>query len=751
MPRFSFYPVGGDHCLVVLGVALALVGLLVLGPRREKTDRRRRMVLVGVRVLVIALVVMLMLRPTWVYTKTVKQSATLILLADQSRSLTVPDEVGGRTRYQVLVRTLADVQEELDALSEEVEFKAYAFDAQAQPLEVSDGAVRMPESPSGDQTAIGAVLEDVLRDEIGKRLLGVLLLSDGAQRAYPPRDVLPQTVAGRLKRLGYPLFTVRFGKARGLGQAQDVAVTELLADPRVFVKNQLTVTGEIRAHGFVNREIPVRLLAETAPGEMEPVDQVNVQVTSDGQRIPVEFSYVPEVPGEVKLILEVEERPGELVTTNNRLSTFVRVLAGGLNVLYLEGELRHEISAIRNALGQSPDINVEYVWINHRRPDTRPTDLPEKLKPGAYDVYILGDLDSSVFKDNELADLADAVSKGAGLIMIGGFYSFGPGGYASTPLARVLPVEMDERERESLDGDISEDLHLPELKMVPTQAGLIEFTLRLADSLTENRALWANLPPLAGANRFRGWKDNAVVLATDERNNPILVRQSYGSGRVLAFAGDSTWRWAMGGSGTAHKRFWRQIVLWLAKKDESLEGNVWVKIRQRRFAPGQRVEFDVGAQSAAGEPVQGATYDVEVLLPDDTNQPVTPIYSPERTSCSFRDTQQAGDYTIRVTATKDDELIGSAQARFLVLDQDLELDNASADATLLENLASITGGESLTPEELPAAIRRLAEKTEELEVRTETKQSLWDSWTAFLLIVFLLGSEWYLRKRWGLV
>ncbi len=72
---------------------------------------------------------------------------------------------------------------------------------------MEEGRITLPKKPEGQQTAIGAVLDDVLRQEAGKRLLGVILLSDGAQRAYAPRDLPPQTAAARLKHLGYPLFT----------------------------------------------------------------------------------------------------------------------------------------------------------------------------------------------------------------------------------------------------------------------------------------------------------------------------------------------------------------------------------------------------------------------------------------------------------------------------------------------------------------------------------------------------------------
>ena len=48
---------------------------------------------------------------------------------------------------------------------------------------------------------------------------------------------------------------------------------------------------------------------------------------------------------------------------------------------------------------------------------------------------------------------------------------------------------------------------------------------------------------------------------------------------------------------SAFKRFWRQIVLWLAKKDQAQEGSVWIRLAERRLAPSQRVEFSVGANS----------------------------------------------------------------------------------------------------------------------------------------------------------
>jgi hypothetical protein len=762
--RWSFYPIA-DSYLLAGAAALVLLALLLVGPARGKVAGRRRRALMGLRLAVVVLVILAMLRPTLVYTRREKEAATLVVLADRSRSMTVPDEVGGQTRWEAMRRALAGARDAIAGLADDLEIAAFGFDAEARPADCVGGAIQLGETPDGDETAIGAVLEDVLRGQAGKRLLGIILLSDGAQRASPARDVLPQTAASRLKPLGYPLFTVRFGKSRGLGQAQDVAVKDLVANPRVFVKNELAITGQVRADGYAGRQISVKLLVETSPstGKLEAVDQQNLNVMADGELIPVQFAHVPQLPGEYKIALEAVQQPGELAVTNNRLSTFVRVLKGGLNVLYLEGfPPRFEQKFLGRALGASEDISVDTAMIDPRRPETRPADLAERLKPGKYEVYMLGDLDSSVFQPGELADLADAVSQGAGLIMLGGFHSFGPGGYADTPLASVLPLRMNRFERQGLDEEISADLHVPgPLKMVPSQIGRLHFTLMLAGDPRESLAVWSQLPPLDGANRFRteAVKRPALVLAEGVGaqsggagpGQPLLVAGDHNRGRVMAFAGDTTWHWWLRGYEDAHKRFWRQVVLWLARKDESLEGSVRIKLSARRFRAGAPVEFTVETQSPTGGPVEDAEYEAEVVLPDGAKRPLRLVRAQEQMTGSFPATEMPGDYAIRVTAAKDGEPLGTARARFLVVEEDLELDNAAADATMLESLAAMTGGRSLVPEELPDLIDRLARDAEALEVRSETKKPLWDTWGFFLVLVGVLATEWYLRKRWGLV
>ena len=121
------------------------------------------------------------------------------------------------------------------------------------------------------------------------------------------------------------------------------------------------------------------------------------------------------------------------------------------------------------------------------------------------------------------------------------------------------------------------------------------------------------------------------------------------------------------------------------------------------------------------------------------------------TAGSFRDTQLPGDYTIEVSATRQGKPLGTVRARFVVSQQDLELDNSSADLDSMKVVAKTSLGEVIEPERLPKWLAELMKKTDYLNVKQETKKTLWDQWPPFLCVVFLLTLEWFLRKRWGLV
>jgi uncharacterized membrane protein len=758
MTRLALHPVMDPW--LVAAVVVVLLGLLLIRPRHRQMTAARLVTLSILRLLVVLLVLLAMLRPTLVYMRVKPQQASLALLVDDSRSMQVEDSLGDTSRWQSLRSLLEASADDLAKLGQSWDVKAYQFDDQTRKLDVRDGRVALPDRPDGQQTALGAAINDVLDREASGRLLAVLLLSDGAQRAMAPNDLPPQVAVRRLAAEHVPLYTFTFGKSGGSERA-DLAIDDLVTNETVYAGMPTEVRGQLSAHGYAGQRVTVQLLWESTDG-MKPVDAVQLDTGVEGVTKPVVLHYTPRTPGEYKVTLRVEPRDGELVTTNNEVSTFVTVRRGGINVLYLAGTDRiggepgPQQRFVRAALARSPDVVVDRRLVDYQPPEM---DLRDELSQRKFDVVILDDVDSQGLSMPTWKSLAERVGNGMGLMMAGGYHSLGPGGFRSTPLADVLPIDIGPAQRQNFGEPMRQDVQLAgPVRMQPAAPlGTRSPIMQIATG-NDPLAAWNELPPLDGANLItrNELKPGTQVLAEadDAQRHPLLVAGQYGDGRVLAFAGDSTWRWQMQGFGDAHQRFWRQCVLWLAKNDEETEGRVWIRLAGRRALRGARVDFTVGAEDAQHQPIADARFDVSVQTPEGHTVDVRPVRSGDEWGAVFRETATPGDYRIKVTGHDKGGQIGTAEARFLVPEHDIELDRPAAEPTLMAQLSDMTadaGGAALAPEELPTLMHRLASQPPKLEEEVIANKTYWDTWPFFLVLVGLLGVEWYLRKRWGLV
>lgn len=751
--RLTWEPVGGLAVVaVIIGVLFAL---LLLAPSHGRMTFQRRLVLTVLRGLTILLLFLVMLRPTLTYRTIERQEAQLYVVVDGSRSMQTKDD-GTHSRFDRVRDLIQNALPALNDLSEDIQVQFLVFDNELRELPFENGNLAWGDTTAdGDESAIGWTLVEIRRRAAGKRVIGLVLLSDGHQNANPPKDLGPQQAADRIRE--FPVFPVVFGRTDQGGGARDLDLVEMNANRTVFVKNELTVAGVVKVSGYVNEEIPVQLLFETSPGKMEVVETTRIRAASDGELIPIELTYAPQEVGEFKVTLRVGEQPGELLTTNNERSSFVNVLDGGLNVLYVEGALRVEQRFLRRSLDASPDIHVDYIRLDAQHPNQRSDAVNEILQaglvPGKYDVFILGDVDSRAFLEGELTALRDCVSNGAGLIMLGGFHTFGAGGYASTPLQDVLPVRMTNLERQDFDQPIRTDLHLSgPLKVVPKQAAGQHYLTQIT-SPEKNASRWLELPPLDGANRLTS-RDATVLLET-EKQSPLLLASSFGRGRVLAFAADGTWRWWTHGFQTEHRRFWRQVILWLAQRDDVRQGKVWVEVDQPRLRRGSQVNVAAGAFDPQGNPVAGARMEGELVHPDGTRMSIKfTEQNDEFAAALARDVIAApGDYTVLVKATDGSGELGQARTRFLVYEEDLELARPEADLTAMQGLADRTpGGRVYAPEEFDQLLEQLRQAPKSLERPVDSPPTtLWDKWPVMVMFILLLSAEWALRKKWGLV
>ncbi|GAB4158805.1 MAG: hypothetical protein Tsb009_36070 [Planctomycetaceae bacterium] len=802
--KFDYQPIWPTY-RVLLVVAALVVLVLTTYPKRIRHLRPfDRRLLLGLRLATVGLIALAMLRPAIKVPRSENsdEKQILYILADSSRSMKTLEGVGtsgSQSRRAYLLKTVAASQPILEELPENVEIRYFDF---AESLTSVD---KLSDEADGRQTDMANALRELLKQTRGKNVYGIVMMGDGAPRVLNKDergDVQEQILesARDFREQGTPIHTVVFGGAGTQSNAGDLIVQNVRYKTNPYEGKVVTVTADVRAIGARGRRLTAKLLVENRNGQIPPASGEMVEArplktsrpknnniipkSNDEVLNQIELSFVPTRPGKYKIAFQVEGLPDEPNTVNNTVTRIINVQSGGISVAYFD-RLRPEQRWIRN-VSASDKIQLDYFQVNTGGgfgPQTKIDPEIFRPGPGEYDVFLIGDVPARIFGNEILGLLKKRVQDGAGFMMIGGYDSFGPGGYAGTPVAEMLPVEMTRAEFATRQANPNSPTlhHNRELQMIPTDLGLTRFVMRI-DPAGNHAALWKKLAPLSDANRLRkkntagNNNENLIeVLATAPDGTPLLLSHVWSGSRVMAFGGDTTYQWYLNGQQAAHQRFWRQVILFLAGKEEGSEP-IWARIEKggkRNFGLDDKIPLMFGARDDKKNPVLNLNFEIQVMGPPHPDEPDKPFVRKIQVSGDrpenlreLKSLKYPGEYWIRVVGRKTDPqktIVGTAWERFIVESSDLELDDTTPDPDVLKSISSETGGTFIeNPEKFNEFLKRLNAPDDDDQSGTDTV-TLWDTWPhlddkgnqylpgLLLMFVVLISLEWFFRKRRGLV
>jgi hypothetical protein len=247
----------------------------------------------------------------------------------------------------------------------------------------------------------------------------------------------------------------------------------------------------------------------------------------------------------------------------------------------------------------------------------------------------------------------------------------------------------------------------------PVREQLGHFLLTLADRAADNVALYGDLPPLMGGLTLGSARPGATILAfCGTSSNPALVVGSYGKGRTATFAGDSTWHWLRLGQPEsnlglrAHARYWKQLIYWLAQKDDGtglLEVDMKLGRDNRCVPAANAVVFGVHWGGQAGQLIDNSL-EAWVETPRKGQEPVQVDRESGELRGVFTKTQDPGEYRVIVRGKGFDaegrQVYGKGSKRFFVSPQ-AAARPVPVDSRFLTKLAQAGGGGIYTSQDLP--------------------------------------------------
>ncbi len=708
--------------------------------------------LATLRVLAVVLLVLLIFKPTLSFEGSVEQRTDLVVLLDASRSMSVRDWPDTPSRF---AQATQQVQDYLGRLGSAFDVRLLVFDARARPVEPG----QWPE-PAGEATNLVRAVREAVAEARPAETSGLVLFSDGLHNAGG--DVVEAVTA----LAPPPIYTVGVGTDLTAESGyQDISIEAVRAPDEGVVGTVARITVDVEALGLADRSVEVRLREDE-----DVVARQSLRLDGEPGSQSVTLAVTPTDLGRHTYTVEIPADPAERRGENNTRQVHLLVSDPKIRVLYIEGVVRPEYKPLKSVLETDPNVQLlalvqvrkgEFLQSGNLAGLTLSA-FPRTLEDmRRFDVFILGDLHRSYFSGRQLENLKTAVSEGRGLAMLGGYHSFGPGGYGGTPVEEMLPVEVGGAEM----GQETEPFVLkltPEGAAHPIFHGTTDFFASSGGTPREK------LPYLKGCTRLGAAKPGASVLAVHPtRTGPggplvVLAAQTFGKGRTVAFAADTTYQWYLPyralGRESPYIKFWSQMVRYLAAKEvkaESDEPGVTVLVRKPAYNPGEPVIVRAKVRADQGRATNFADVSGVLLGPgDEDREPFSLPLAAGSVGVYEAELRppEPGAYEVAVEATKDGVRLGFEKTAFTVGRPNQEFDRLSIDRRLLKELARATGGAYFEPAAFGDLVQRLRDRTLTEDVRREVGLQTVSGLVPMLFLAFLaiVTGEWLLRKRYQL-
>ena len=731
---------GAVGTLLILLLLLA-AGLLVRRFYSATIPRSRpawRRLLTGLRAAVLLLLGILILSPLILRPGEVEVPGRVVVLLEDSASLSMADQSGGRPRWESALRVCRAVDSLLTARETGLTPLFLRGNGLSRPREFDPfGRVAPPVAVGTDLSALLSGAREAV--EPGS-VRGTILLSDGQES--PDLEAVP---IGNVQPAEGALFIGLGSEARMI----DSGVLDLTYPETAFVGDDILIEITVGRRDLRARDSRIRLLKDG-----RTVSETKLSFAEDQGVARAELVFRPDEPGMILLEVDVAAAENEHYLDNNRATIAVDVGRESSPVLCLAAMPDWNTRFLCQAAEREPRVDLSVAHPTADGMSIASEGSPDRSGvPRDWSVWDGVVADVAALRDlrGGAAALAEAVRGGMGLLILGDDRDFGlPPEIAALLPGRPAPHPYPSESALAMPAGSAAHPVLSGVDRASGGEGL--YTTPIRDFR------W--LDPGAGGDVLL----EAVAEGPDRTRRPVLVAAGAGRGRVVWCGTSALWRAV----------FWqrRPSAFQPDYPIEDLLSNalVWTAVGgqhqgirlaggTRVYQEGVRIELEAFSADLRGETLQ---QDVVVgVRSERTTAGVEPLdvvlrpdpRHPGRSSASLPPLPP-GRYALTIPGEPSAD--GAAdETELVIVPSTLEGSQMRLNSARLRSLARLYGA-GYVDRGADTFDRRLAAHIASLDARPARTVSTavyrpFDGWPLLLLLVLLLAIEWSLRRRLGMI
>ena len=785
--------------------------------RREAGNARpwAKRGLASLRILAFVLVILTLLGPSVVFTKTRILRPMISIARDASLSMTTTDPYldnrSATAAAQVLGMEVQELRatrpprssvvdavfnnndrELLRGLEQRGRLQLIDFsDKPAQPKRLTDRSATTPAEaanageaesagatnplrlsdlvPGGTGTDVAAALEESIAEKL---MAAVVLTTDGQHNAESSLDA----IASESRERDIPVFIIGVGDAQ---KPRNLRVTDLYVDPQVWKGDPFELEALLIARGAGTASVSVEFVEiVTPPGGGDPQEKVleNRDVAIDpnleDQQVRLTFKHTSEETGTRSYTVRAKPLDNESDLKDNapQAPAKVKILDNQAKVLLVAGSANWEFRSVQVLLTREKTVDLS-CWLQNldqgreQQGNSRILSLPAtKEELFAYDVILLVDPNPRELDPSWMALLKEFVSERSGGLLFMPGPVFGPSFITSIhakAMEELIPARIDEMAATAAVVDTQ--AYEREWPLQVVAANVDQPIMRFYPDSQQTLEKWKALPGIYWSFPATGSKPAArtliehsdPTLRTGNVERPLLVTGKYGAGRTVYAGFEGTWLWRQSGrEAEFFKRFWIQTVRYLVE-GRSLGGKRrgTIESDKPKYQIGERVLLTAKLQTADYQPVTDKEVQARLEIPG--GEPKEIIFTtPEG--------EDPGTFQVSVPATTP----GAHSVNITLPGDDSGPAEINADYTVTLPLRETLQTHLDRPSLINLATstggqyfdaNQASDLLMAIPDRTRkleiqsTPEPLWDTKRMLILFVTLLSIEWLLRKRFKLI
>jgi hypothetical protein len=621
----------------------------------------------------------------------------VVLAQDQSESAAADLQGEALEQYKQNWQSLRD------GLSENYEVHELAFGDQVREgvnFEFTDKVTNLSELLRGIYDLYG-----------GQNLGAVVVASDGIYNEG-------SNPAYSDAQLSAPIYTVTLGDTT---PKKDLLVKRVFHNKIAYLGDKFTLQVDVAATNCAGQQTVLNI-SKVEGEQLKTLQTIPISVAGNDFFSTKEIQIEADQPGVAQYRISVATLPGEASTANNRKDIFIDVLDARQKILLLANSPHPDISAIRQTLEINKNYQVTVAYSSE-----------PGLDVAKYDFVVLHNLPS---QSNDISGLLNTLNdRRIPRFFVAGMQT----NFSALAKAQgLVSIQSDGRQSDDVQGKV-----------------VSQFSSFTLDSKVLEELPKFN-PVTSAFGSFEATPQAQVLLwkriGRIDTKQPLLAFGETNGTKTGIFLAEGLWRWRLFDylQHQNHEIFDELVgksVQYLSQKEDKRKFRV--NLDKSIFNENEAVTFGAELYNDNYELVNDP--DVAMSIRNGAGKEYTFTFNKLGKAYSLNaGILPVGNYTFKATTNFNGQNL-VYEGRFSVRPIELELFETTANHSVLRQLSSKYGGETVFPAQLASIAEKIkANQTVKpvMYQTTKTNPLINLKWI-FALLALLLAAEWFLRRYFG--